>query len=47
MIETETANYNKSVAAKMMVPTIKLAHILPKDWRIMDRGAVWTWALQV
>ena len=28
----ETANYNKSVAAGKMVPTLTLAQTLPEDW---------------
>jgi len=30
----ETANYNKSVAAGKMVPTLTLAHVLPEDWSV-------------
>ena len=38
----ETANYNKSVEAKKMVPTLTLAHTLPKDWNMMQmmEGAI-------
>ena len=38
----ETANYNKSVAANKMVPTLTLAHTLPKDWNMMQmmEGAI-------
>ena len=38
----ETANYNKSVEAGKMVPTITLAHTLPKDWNMMQtmEGAI-------
>ena len=32
----ETANYNKSVAAGKMVPTLTLAHTLPEDWNMMQ-----------
>ena len=38
----ETANYNKSVEANKMVPTLTLAHTLPKDWNMMQmmEGAI-------
>ena len=38
----ETANYNKSVAANKMVPTLTLAHTLPEDWNMMQmmEGAI-------
>ena len=38
----ETANYNKSVAAGKMVPTLTLAHTIPKDWNMvqMMEGAI-------
>ena len=38
----ETANYNKSVAAGKMVPTLTLAHTVPKDWNMMQmmEGAI-------
>ena len=38
----ETANYNKSVKAGKMVPTLTLAHTLPKDWNMvqMMEGAI-------
>ena len=38
----ETANYNKSVEANKMVPTLTLAHTLPEDWNMMQmmEGAI-------
>ena len=38
----ESANYNKSVEAGEMVPTISLAHVLPNDWSWFEmmEGAV-------
>lgn len=38
----ESANYNKSVEAGKMVPTISLAHVLPNDWSWFEmmEGAV-------
>ena len=51
----ETANYNKSVAAGKMVPTITIAHVAPNDWSMSeqmvgimnfyDNTNVWTWKL--
>ena len=51
----ETANYNKSVAAGKMVPTITIAHVAPNDWSMSeqmvgimnfyDNTNVWIWKL--
>ena len=51
----ETANYNKSVAAGKMVPTITIAHVEPNDWSMeemvvgtmnfYDNTNVWLWKL--
>ena len=51
----ETVNYNKSVAAGKMVPTITIAHVAPNDWSMSeqmvgimnfyDNTNVWTWKL--
>ena len=51
----ETANYNKSVGAGKMVPTITIAHVAPNDWSMSeqmvgimnfyDNTNVWTWKL--
>ena len=32
----ETANYNKSVAAGKMVPTVTIAHVEPNDWSMQE-----------
>ena len=32
----ETTNYNKSVAAGKMVPTITIAHVEPNDWSMEE-----------
>merc|ERR1719378_787513 len=49
----ETTNYNKSVAAGKMVPTITIAHVEPNDWSMeemvegtmnfYDNTNVWLW----
>jgi len=51
----ETANYNKSVTAGKMVPTITIAHVEPNDWSMeemvvgtmnfYDNTNVWLWKL--
>ena len=51
----ETVNYNKSVAAGKMVPTITIAHVEPNDWSMeemvvgtmnfYDNTNVWVWKL--
>ena len=51
----ETTNYNKSVAAGKMVPTITIAHVEPNDWSMeemvegtmnfYDNTNVWLWKL--
>ena len=51
----ETTNYNKSVAAGKMVPTITIAHVEPNDWNMeemmvgvmnfYDNTNVWLWKL--